>query len=337
MIATTMLDNQPYWTRRLQRQAVSEMTRGPWVKLATSAAKAAKDIRAAQSKRERVFAQKQGCSLQPGAGTAQETAAKKGPGRPLRPILECGSSCFHEVPKFAAQASVKTAADGGGARSWTRPCHLCGPIRGQLRQDYAMTDAAAAFAAARGTCPPRASPDCATLKLTAAAPSIAATALTDSSAGCAWGHVDAHEALSVFGAPGALAVAGGSEAVFTDRMLSLRVALAGTRLVTMMPVAAIHVRAYVVIGSAAGADELPVKGNIMKFTKSVLDYSRVAVAISSEKVPGLLFEPGARRVAAHSRQLDDVGERALEQTAWRCRSSGLGQSGNAAATRKPES
>jgi len=287
VIVATVLNIQHCLTGHLQRQAAFEMTRGPWAKLATSAAKAAKDIRAAQSARERVLTQKRGCSLQPGAGTAQETAAKNGLGRPLRPIFEYGSSCLQEVPTFATQASMNTVADGGGAPKLDASLPFLQTDQGSAAAKhsglYAMKDAAAAFAAVWGTSPPRASPGCAMLKLTVAASDIAAAGLAENLAGSAL-HVDLHEALRASLAPGTFAVAAGSEAVFTERdgMPSLRVASAATRLVVMMQVAA--ARRNMSIG-AAGADAPPVKGSMVKLSHSVLNLTREDVADAARRFP----------------------------------------------------
>jgi len=264
-----------------------EAVRGPLAKLASSASKAAKDIRTAQSTRERVLKQKRNRTIQPGAGAAPEPAARKGTGRPLRPIFEYGPCCGQEVPRFATEDAMKTAADSGGAPKLdaSLPFLLSdqGSAAAKLSALSAMKDAAASFAAVWRTSALRANPGRAMLKLTAPAADIAAAGLAENLAGSAL-HVDSHEALRASLAPGAFAVAAGSEAVFTERdgMPSLRVASAGTRLVVMMPVAA--VRRYMSIG-AAGADAPPVKGSMVKLSQSVLNFTREAVADAARRFP----------------------------------------------------
>ena len=156
------------------------------------------------------------------------------------------------MPTFASQASLKTAADGGGAPKLdtSLPFVLSdqGSAAAKLLARFGIKDAAAVFAADWRTLPLKAYLGRAPLKLTAAASDIAIAALTESLAGCVV-HVNAHVVLGAFLAPEVFAVAAGSEAAFTERdvMPSLRAALAGTRLVIMMPVAAVRVH-----GRAAG-------------------------------------------------------------------------------------
>jgi len=308
-----------------------EVIRGPLARLACSAARAAKDIRIAQSTRERMLKQKRSRSLQPGA--APEPAAKKGPGRPLRPIFEYGPCCGQAVPRFATEACMKTAVDGGGAPKLdtSLPAILSdqGSAAATVSTLSAMKDASSAFAAVWKTSPLRVSPGRAMLKLTAPASNIAAAALAESLSGFAL-HVEAHDALRASLAPGAFAAAAGTEAAFTEKdgMPSLRVAWAGTRQVVTMPVAA--VRAYMGIG-AAGADAPLVKGSMVKLSQSVLNLTRESVADAASRFPiyfstmgpgELLYTPANWITCERAHSSKPVRD---------ARSSGLGQSGSAVA------
>jgi len=256
--------------------------------LALCSSNAANLIQAALTKRERALKQKDRRSLN--LVPAGEPAAKKGPGVCLtRPIFQYGPSCGQAVPRFATEAGLKTAADGGGAPKLdpSVPFVLSDQrsAAATVSAHLAIKDAVAAFVDLWEASPMRAFPGRAGQLLRAPASDIAAEAL----AGCLAGsllHVDdAHEALRDMLAPGAFAVAAGSEYALTEKngMPSLRVALAGFRLVVMMPVA--PVRAWMRLYDP-GADEPLVEGSVVKsLLKFVLRLSQEEVVNAARRFP----------------------------------------------------
>ena len=259
------------------------MTWGPLAKLASSAAQAAKNIRSDLWKRQRPLKQRKSRSLK--QEPMPELPAQKGPRVcPRRPIFEHGPCFSREVPRFATEAHLTTAADGGSAPKLdtSLPCLLSDKESAAAKVSALslMRDSAAAFAAVWKKSPLRANPGRAVMKLIAPASDIAAAALAASLARSTV-PIDASEALSATLAPGAFAVAAGSQTAFAemDGMPSLRVASAGTRVVVLMPVAA--VRACM----SAGAAGPPVADSIDKLSQFLLNLTREAVADAANRFP----------------------------------------------------
>jgi len=211
------------------------LLRRPLANLARSATKAAKDIRAAQSLRERLLKRNKKRSLEPGA--VPEPPVKKRPGAVLeRPIFEYGPQYGQQVRRFATEACLTTAAVGGGAPQLdtSLPFKLSDHKNAAARVSAhsAIKVSRSVFRKVWRSSPLRANPGRAVWKLRAPASIIAAEALAE----CLVGHTlnaDLCEALSALLAPGFFAVAAGSAAAFSERcgMPSLRVASSGIRLI----------------------------------------------------------------------------------------------------------
>ena len=193
------------------------------------------------------------------------------------------------MPRFTPEAGLKTAADGGGAPKPDTSSLFRETVQGSVdAAESALSlkqDSGLACAADWKTFLQRAGMGRAVMNLTAPAFDITAAALASPLARGAERGV-AREALRAILAPGAIAVAAGSEAKSAEMggMPSLLAASAGTRAAVLTP--AVAARAYLSAGSA-GAEAPPVTGRTLTLSKLVLHPSK-GEAVADAAMPGKL-------------------------------------------------